>query len=159
VQGIDHPVARALGRSVWQLLDDHRTGGVAREALVLRARTGPGGVRLLEWQDGTAAALADAAAVPAAPGVYGPLCWRWPEVPPGGGRGAARRARSPACCRRWCPWASRGATTGRSCGCRWRCRRARAAWAPPCSAWWRTRPPRATSRRTTSGWTWASSAR
>jgi hypothetical protein len=94
-QGPDHPVARALARSAWQLLDDAGpggAGGVAREALVLRSREGPGGVRLLDWHRGAAPppddVVAGAAASPAVPGMYGPLCWRWPEVPP------ARRARA-----------------------------------------------------------------
>lgn len=96
VQGPDHPVARALGRSVWQLLDDGPAGGTTHEPLVLRARSGPGGVRLLDWQHELAPTspptsdglLAAGAAAPAAPGIYGPLCWRWPEVPP------ARQVRS-----------------------------------------------------------------
>ncbi len=90
VQGPDHPVARALARSAWHLLDEpgaasESGGGVVREALVLRSVAGPGGVRLLNWQHGAAAApddvIAGAALSPAAAGVYGALCWRWPEVP------------------------------------------------------------------------------
>ncbi len=89
VQTADHPVARALARSAWQLLaDGGGAGGVAREALVLRGRAGAGGARLLEWQGGAAAAAArgtdDVAGAmsPAPVGAYGTLCWRFPEVPP-----------------------------------------------------------------------------
>lgn len=85
VQGADHPVARALARSAWHLLDDGGpAGGIAREALVLRARSGAGGARLLEWQHSASFGGDDAANAvsPAPAGAYGPLCWRFPEVPP-----------------------------------------------------------------------------
>ena len=88
VQGADHPVARALARSAWQLLGDGgAAGGVAHEALVLRGRAEAGGVRLLEWSPGARYGGADAddaaaAMSPAPVGAYGPLCWRFPEVPP-----------------------------------------------------------------------------
>ncbi len=93
-QSADDPVARALARSAWQLLDGGagEREGVAREALVLRSRGGPGGVRLLDWQHdalpGPEDVTAAQPAVPAEVGAYGPLCWVWPDVPP------ARRARS-----------------------------------------------------------------
>ena len=79
----DHPTALALARSAWQLVDEH---GATRETLVLRSRSGPGGVRLLDWQRNATAPPDDVLAAQnvaeIAPGPYGPQCYVFPEVPP-----------------------------------------------------------------------------
>jgi hypothetical protein len=75
------PVARALGRGPWQLLNE---GGVATELGTLRARPGRGGVQRLDWIDAAApggeteviAALTDLGAGP-----YGEQIFAFPTIP------------------------------------------------------------------------------
>jgi hypothetical protein len=75
------PVARALGRSPWQLLDDR---GLATEIGTLRPRRGRGGVQQLEWID--AAPPVDgpelmASVTDLATGPYGEQIFAFPTVP------------------------------------------------------------------------------
>jgi hypothetical protein len=78
----DGPVATALQRSPWQLLDGD---GRLTEQAVLRPRVGRGGVQRLEWLQSDA----EAAAVGSDPvsslgypaGMYGGSCWILPDVP------------------------------------------------------------------------------
>jgi len=76
------PVARALERSPWHLLDER---GAATERGTLRVRPGRGGVRRLEWLDEPGSDAADplARVVDLAAGPFGEQVFVMPPVPEG----------------------------------------------------------------------------
>jgi hypothetical protein len=80
VHPADGPVAKALGRSPWQLLTD---AGRVSEAAILRARAGRGGARRLGWFHdpfGPDTRTEDGA-FPLAEGAFGPQVWVFPDIP------------------------------------------------------------------------------